>query len=89
MNHCCTGKATNIKYFVCVCVCVCPGRCACTYVNVAWLIQHAVCMLHIVTSFVASQSPPHFSTLSHKRWNFRKKVIEHKMCVFIFSATFV
>jgi len=30
-----------------------------------------------------------FSTLSHKRYDFRKKVIEHKMCVLTFSTTFV
>ena len=30
-----------------------------------------------------------FSTLSQKRHDFRKNVIEHKMCVLIFSTTFV
>ena len=30
-----------------------------------------------------------FSTLSHKRYDFRKNVTEHEMCVLIFSATFV
>ena len=30
-----------------------------------------------------------FSTLSHKRHDFRKNVTEHKMCVLIFSTTFV
>ena len=30
-----------------------------------------------------------FSKLSHKRHNFRESVIEHKMCVFILSTTFV
>ena len=30
-----------------------------------------------------------FSTLSRKRHDFGKKVIEHKMCVLIFSTTFV
>ena len=30
-----------------------------------------------------------FSTLSHKRNDFRKIIIEHKMCVLIFSTTFV
>jgi hypothetical protein len=38
---------------------------------------------------VAAQSPLRFSTLSHKRCDFPKKVIEHKMCVFIFSTTLV
>jgi hypothetical protein len=58
-------------------------------VLVALLIQHATHMRHIVTSFVAPLAPPCFSTLSHKRRDFRKKVIEHKMCVLIFYTTFV
>jgi hypothetical protein len=44
---------------------------------------------HIVTSFVAPRSPLYFSTLSHKRCNFRNKVTEDKMCVFVLSTTFV
>ena len=31
----------------------------------------------------------HFSTLSHKPHDFRQKVTEHKICIFIFSTTFV
>jgi hypothetical protein len=54
-------------------------------VHVALLIQHATRMRHIVRSFVAPQAPPHFSTLSNKRLDFRKK----KKCVFIFPTTFV
>ena len=38
-------------------------------------------MRHIVTSFW----PLYFSTVSHKRCDFREKVIEHKICVFVFS----
>jgi hypothetical protein len=89
------------KYYLMVCVCmrtrVCvracgyPGAwaCACAYVHVALLIQHATLMRHIVTSFVAPPAPPYFSTLSHKWCDFRKNVIYYKMCVLIFSTTFV
>jgi hypothetical protein len=47
-------------------------------------------LCHIVSSFVSSLAPPHFSTLSHKRQDFRKKkVIENEMCVSIFCTRFV
>ena len=50
-------------------------------VSVALYIQHAICGLSVSTIF--------FSTLSHKRYDFRKKVTEHKMCVLVFSTEFV
>jgi hypothetical protein len=59
---------------------------ACAYVHIALPMQHATRMSHIVMSFVA---PQYFSTLSHKRCDFQKKVIEHEMRVLIFSAVFV
>jgi hypothetical protein len=37
----------------------------------------------------ASQAPPHFSTLSHIRHDFKKNVTEHEMCVLIFFTTFI
>jgi hypothetical protein len=37
---------------------------------------------------VACPALHYFSTLSHKRGDFREKVTEHKMCVLIFSTTF-
>ena len=54
------------KYYIFVCVCVCawfPGRVG-MCVRVALLIQHSTRMRRVVTSFVAPQAPPHFSTLN-------------------------
>jgi hypothetical protein len=79
MNHCCRGKAISITYW---------SACECMYVHVALLVQHVMHVCHIVTSLLAPWSQPYFSTLSHKRCDFRKKVTEHKMCVLIFSTTF-
>jgi len=48
--------------------------------------QHVKRMLRIILSPVV-YSP--FSTLSYKKHHFGKNSIEHKMCVLIFSTTFV
>jgi hypothetical protein len=56
------------------------NACACACVQVILLIQNAICMRQIVTSFVVPLALPYFSTLSHKRHDCReKKVIKHKM----------
>ena len=46
-------------------------------------------MRYIILSSVAWTALPYSSILSNKHQNFRKKCIEHKMCVLIFSTTFV
>jgi len=72
-NHCCSGKAISITYAECV--------------FVASFIQHAMHMCHL--SSVACLALQYFSTLLHNWQDFRKKVIENKMCVLIFSTTCV
>jgi hypothetical protein len=79
----------QLVLYVFVCVCALAGLGMCMRVRVVLLIQRAMRMRHTLTSFVAPLPPPHFSSLSLKRHGFRKKVIEHKMCVFVFRITFV
>jgi hypothetical protein len=50
-------------------------------VPVALVIQRAKRMCRITLSSVARPALPIFSTLSHKRHDFRKNVMEHKMCL--------
>ena len=75
----CTYVQRNVEALSWIIVLVRPGAwaCACTCVNVALLMQHETRVRHIVTSFVAPQDPPHFSTSSHKWRDFRKNVTEY------------
>ena len=63
-------------------------NCVCVCVIVALVIQHVKCKRRIISS-VACLAIPYFSTLSHKRHDFRNRVTEHKRWGFIFSTTFV
>jgi hypothetical protein len=59
-------------------------------VSVALVIHHEKRMRHIILSSMACLAPPHNSTLSRNGRDLRQQqTIEHKMCVLIFSTTFV
>ena len=53
-----------------------------------FLILRRTCACAILSS-VACSSLQYFSTLYHKLNDFRKKIMGHKMCVLIFSTSFV
>ena len=59
------------------------------YMSLASVTQHAKRMRRLILSAVVCLALPYFSTLSHKRHDFREKLLEHKMCVLTFATTFV
>ena len=73
-NHGYRGRAISITYLECV--------------YVALVIQRKMRMRHIVICGLP-RSKIFFPTLSHKRHDFWGNVAEYKMCVLIFSTTFV
>ena len=70
-SHCCRGKAKRITY------------CECVFVAVS--IQHAMRILHIVICGQYGYTVRYFSTLSHKRHDFRKILLNIRY-VFWFSV---
>jgi hypothetical protein len=74
-NKFCCGRVLNIMI-------ICPYSC----------LSYPACKAHApycVDICGLSGCTIFFPTLSHKRYDFWEKVIEHKMCVLIFSTTFV
>jgi hypothetical protein len=68
---------SNTYYLIWVCVCILRYP------------EHKKHVPYCITLCGLSGSNNIFPTLSHKRHDFREKVTEHKMCVLIFSTTFV
>jgi len=71
-RYCCRGKAISIADSECV--------------SVALESQHTMRMHRIIVLPVASLALQYFSTFCHKRHNFRKQFIEHKIYFLIFST---
>jgi hypothetical protein len=80
---------------VCLCGCVCVCVCGWVIVGVGAGVCLRACSLNYPACdtqpccYLRPLAPPYFSTLSHKRRDFREKVTGHKMCVLIFSTTFI
>jgi hypothetical protein len=75
-NNSCREKAISILYSECM--------------SVVLIIQHAMRMCSIILSSVACLALPYFPHYLINGTIFgKKKVIEHKMCVLIFSTTSV
>jgi hypothetical protein len=84
------------KYYVFVCVCVrarafvrVPGGVGVCMCMSACSLAYPACHSYApyCDVILARRSPQYFSTFSHKTHDFRKTVIEYKMCVLIFSTT--
>jgi len=70
---------------VCVCVCVCVYSCLSCPVRQS----NIFCNLHCTVTSVACPVLLYYSTLFHKRYNFREtKFLQQKMCILIFSKIF-
>ena len=74
-NYCCGGKRIIVTCSECV--------------SVALVIQNTKCMHRIILSFVAFPAVPISLLYRIKEMIFRKVLPNKKMCVLIFSTTFV
>ena len=73
-NNSCSGKAISITFYITYYDCV----------FVALVTKYVMRMRPIV--ILACPTLEYFSTLPHKRHNFRKQSTDHKTCVLIFST---
>jgi hypothetical protein len=81
-NHFCRTKAISITYLSgCACVLV-PGR-----MSVCMCVRACNSYAPYCDVICGPAAAPYFSTSSHKRRDFRRKVIEHKMFVLILLET--
>jgi hypothetical protein len=83
-NHCCREKQSvlhSLCVYVCACTCMCVCVCVSVCLSVALFSQHAKRMRSIILCSVACQALKYFSTLSHKRQIFEKRLLNIK-CVF-------
>ena len=72
LNYCGRGKAISVTYSECV--------------FLALVAKHVMCMNHFMLSSVSCMALRYFSTLSHKWYDSRGKVVEQKMCILPLST---
>jgi hypothetical protein len=65
----------SITCSVCVCVCVCART------RVTLVVKHEKRMRHIILPSGACPAVPYFPTLSHKRHDFREKLLDINTCL--------
>jgi hypothetical protein len=77
----CPACSAHAPYYIVICG-LSGMQCACAVLYChLWPVRHAVRMRRVILSSVVCPSVPYFSTFTHKRRDFREKIVEQK-CVF-------